>query len=50
MPIELVHGFLAISADTYPEGRFSVLGGGFEAIEVSAYGDRAESPHLSGVG
>jgi hypothetical protein len=37
MPIELVHGFLAISADTYPDGRFSVLGGGFEAIEVPAY-------------
>jgi hypothetical protein len=37
MPIELVHGFLAISADTSPDGRFSVLGGGFEAIEVPAY-------------
>src|SRR5262249_37050494 len=37
MPIELVHGFLAISADMYPDGRFSLIGGGFDALEVPSF-------------
>lgn len=36
MPIEFVHAFLATSADLYRDGRFAVLGGGFDAIEVSS--------------
>lgn len=37
MPIEFVHAFLATGADTYPDGRFAVIGGGFDAIEVPAF-------------
>jgi hypothetical protein len=37
MPLEFVHGFLGISADPYPDGRFSVLGGGFDAVEVPSF-------------
>lgn len=37
MPLEVVHGFLAIAADLYPDGRFSVIGGGFDAVEVPSF-------------
>ncbi len=37
MPLELVHGFLAISAEMSMDGRFSLLGGGFDAVEVQAF-------------
>lgn len=37
MPIELIHGFLVISAESSQDGKFSLLGGGFDAIEVPAF-------------
>lgn len=37
MPTEFIHGFLASSADIYPDGRFALLGGGFDAIEVPSF-------------
>jgi hypothetical protein len=37
MPIELVHGFLASYANLDQEGRFSVIGGGVDAIAVPTF-------------
>jgi hypothetical protein len=37
VPIEFVHGFLAISAEMSPDGRFSLLGGGFDGVEVPSF-------------
>lgn len=37
MPMELVHGFLALSAEMSREGNFSLLSGGIDGIEVPAF-------------
>ena len=34
--MELVHGFLAISAEMH-DGRFSLIGGGFDGVQVPAF-------------
>lgn len=36
MPMQLIHGFLALSAEMH-EGKFSLLGGGFDALEVPTF-------------